>query len=113
MTLRAGEPTTASRPALRHGLLAATLLCGLLTVAAGAAALLASVENRREPGWRCDASGDEAAYSSCLEQAPLATPFQMHAGLWTTTLASAICAMVLVTALLAQTRRRARAGQVN
>lgn len=96
-------------PIVRRLLLAVAVLCGVIAAGAGAGALLASAENLREPGWRCD-SVDAAAYNACLEQAQLATPFQLHSGLWTVTLGAAICATVAVAALLAHARRIRSAG---
>lgn len=90
--------------ATRRLLAGLAVLCGLVAAVTGAGALLASADNLHDPGFRCD-SVEQAAYNACLEQAQLATPFRLHSGLWTVTLASAICAMVAITALLAHTRR--------
>jgi hypothetical protein len=79
------------------------VLCGLLAALAAAGALLATADNLHDPAYRCD-SVDQNAYTACLEQAQLATPFHLHTGLWTVSLAAAIGATVATTALLAHTR---------
>lgn len=88
----------------RRLLAALAVLCGLVAAVSGAGALLTSADNLHDPAFRCD-SVEQTAYNACLEQAQLATPFHLPTGLWTVTLASAICAMVAITALLAHTRR--------
>jgi hypothetical protein len=89
--------------ARRSALLVGAVLAGLVATGIGAFALMSSLANLHDPGFRCDGFADDDA---CLAQAQIARPFQLNAGLWAIALAAAVCAMVFVTALLAQSRRR-------
>jgi hypothetical protein len=92
-------------PRLAHRLLLSlAVLCGVVAIVAGGGALVSSAENLRDPGWRCEGV-DSADYTACLEQAQLATPFNLNTGWWSAALAAAICCMVTVMVLVSQARR--------